>query len=144
MVDLTAGSGVVCILVDGVLHLTEKVVDVNQILLGAGVRHGKIILLSQGVLARGGTSMNNRWTSRLRHVLLRCGHWTIWDGEGAMKGHQGAANLSVRRGVNLATLGAAEEVIDHLKGAFAVIATGCGAIAQMLSSRGVQRRLVEV
>ena len=40
VVDLDVGSCVVGVLVDGVLHLTEKVVDVNEILLGAGVRHG--------------------------------------------------------------------------------------------------------
>ena len=62
-----------------------------------------------------------------------------------MQGQQGAPDLAVGRGVDLATLGAAEEVIDHVKGALAVkAATGGSAVAKMLGALVVQGRLVEV
>jgi hypothetical protein len=50
--NVNARSGVVGILIDGILHLAQDVVDVDQVLLGACVGHGQIVLLGKRVLAR--------------------------------------------------------------------------------------------
>lgn len=83
--------------------------------------------------------------SWLRHVLLRGRHVAVGNGEGPVKGHQGAANLSIGGRINLSALGVSKEVVDHVVGALAVIATGGGGVVtEMLSTGVVHRRLVEV
>lgn len=141
--DMNAGSSVAGVLVDGVLHLTKDVVDVDEILLRARVGHGEIVLLSQGV-AGSRASVHGGRGSWLRHVLLCGGHGAVGDGQVSVKRHQGAANLGIRGGVNLATLGAAKEVVDHVIGALSIIAAGGGAVAKVLGAGVVQGRLVEV
>jgi hypothetical protein len=141
--DMNAGSSVAGVLVDGVLHLAKDVVDVDEILLRARVGHGEIVLLSQGV-AGSRASVHGGRRSWLGHVLLCGGHGAIGDGQVSVKRHQGAANLGIRGGVNLATLGAAKEVVDHVIGALSIIAAGGGAVAKVLGAGVVQGRLVEV
>lgn len=46
VMNVSAGSGVVGILIDGILHLAQNVVNVDEILLGASVGHGQVVLLS--------------------------------------------------------------------------------------------------
>jgi hypothetical protein len=142
LVDVNTRSSVVSILVDGILHLTEDVIDVNQILLGARARHGQVLLLSQRVLTRGMTSVD-RSGSMLRHVLFSCSHGTVGDREVAMKRHQGTANLGVGRRVNLATLGTAKEVVNHVICALSVV-TAMSTVAKVLGTAIVDRGLVEV
>jgi hypothetical protein len=142
LVDVNARSSVVSILVDGILHLAENVIDVNEILLGTRARHGQVILLSQRVLARGMTSVD-RSGSVLRHVLLSGSHGAVGDGEVAMKRHQGTANLSVGRRVNLATLGTAKKVVNHVICALSVV-TAMSTVAKVLGTAIVDRGLVEV
>jgi hypothetical protein len=86
----------------------------------------------------------NRSRSRLRHVLLSSSHRAVGDGKVAVKGHQRAANLGIGRRVNLAALGAAEEVINHIVGALTIITASSGAIAKVLSTGIVDGWLVEV
>lgn len=142
-VDMNASSSVAGVLVDGVLHLTKDVVDVDEILLRARVGHREIVLLSQGV-ARSRASVHGGRRSWLRHVLLCGGYGAVGDGQVSVKRHQGAANLGIRGGVNLATLGAAKEVVDHIIGALSIIAAGRSAIAKVLGASVVQGRLVEI
>jgi hypothetical protein len=52
MMNVNAGSGVIGILIDGILQLAHDVVDVDEVLLGACVGHGQIVLLDKRVLAR--------------------------------------------------------------------------------------------
>lgn len=145
VVNVNASSSMVGILINSVLHLAQEVVNVDEILLSASIGHRQIVLLSQGVLAGGRASVDNGGTSGLRHVmLLRSGHGSVGDGQRAVERHQRAADLSIRRGIDLTALGTAEEVIDHVESALAVITTRSGAVAQMLSSGVVQGRLVEV
>jgi hypothetical protein len=141
VVDLHAGGGVTGILVDGVLHLAEEIVDLDEILLCAGIgRHWQIVLLGERVLGGGRTSVSHG--SVLRHVLgLRSGghgSGAAGDGHGAVKGQQRAADLAVGSGVDLAALCAAEEVIHHVEGALAVVATasssGMVVVAEMLGA----------
>lgn len=142
-VDVNASSSMAGILVDGVLHLTKDVVDVDEILLRARVGHGEIILLSQGV-AGSRASVHGGRRSWLRHVLFCGGHGAVGDGQVSVKRHQGAANLGIRGGVNLATLGAAKEVVDHVISALSIITAGGGAVAKVLGAGVVHGRLVEI
>lgn len=53
VVNVDTSSSVTSIFINSVLHLSKKIVDLDQILLGSGVgRNGKIVLLSQRVLGR--------------------------------------------------------------------------------------------
>lgn len=143
VMNVDTSSSVVSILVDGVLHLAKNGVDVNEILLSSRAGHGQVVLLSQGVLARSRTSVD-RCGSRLRHVLLGSSHRTVGNGEVAMEGHQGTTNLGIRRWIDLSTLGAAEEVVNHVVGALSVITAGSSAVSKVLGTGIVDRRLVEV
>jgi hypothetical protein len=143
VMNVDTSSSVVSILVDGVLHLAKNGVDVNEILLSSRAGHGQVVLLSQGVLARSRTSVD-RCGSRLRHVLLGSSHRTVGNGEVAMEGHQGTTNLGIRRRIDLSTLGAAEEVVNHVVGALSVITAGSSAVSKVLGTGIVDRRLVEV
>lgn len=142
LVDMNTRSSVVSILIDGILHLTENVIDVNEILLGARARHGQVVLLSQRVLAGGMTSVD-RSGSMLRHVLLSGSHGTVGNGEVAVERHQGTANLGVGRGVDLATLGTAKKVVDHVICALSVVAA-MSSVAKVLGTAIVDRGLIEV
>lgn len=143
VMNVDTSSSVVSILVDGVLHLAKNGVDVNEILLSSRAGHGQVVLLSQGVLARSRTSVD-RCGSRLRHVLLGSSHRTVGNGEVAMEGHQGTTNLGIRRRIDLSTLGAAEEVVNHVVGALSIITAGSSAVSKVLGTGIVDRRLVEV
>lgn len=80
VVDLDTGSGVVGVLVDGVLHLAEEIVDLDEVLLGPGVGgHGQVVLLGQGVLGRRRAGVGNR--GGLGHVVLGGRHGAARDGE---------------------------------------------------------------
>lgn len=85
--------------------------------------------------------MHDRGSGGLRHVLFGGGHGAVRN-DGAMQRHQRAANLCIRRRVDLTSFDIAKEIIHHVKGALAIIGTG-GAVAEMFGS-GVQRRLVEI
>lgn len=141
---MDTSSGMVGILVDCVLHLAEDVIDVDEVLLGASAGHRQVILLGQGVLARRWAGVNRSW-GMLGHVLLSSSHRAVGDGQVAVKGHQRAANLGIGRRVNLAALGVAKEVINHIVGALTIITTAGGSgIAKVLGTGVVDGRLVEV
>lgn len=52
LVNVNASSSMVGVLIDGVLHFAQDVIDVDEVFLGARAGHGEVILLSEGVLAR--------------------------------------------------------------------------------------------
>jgi hypothetical protein len=145
IVNLDAGGGVARVVVDGVLHLTEHGVDLDEILLRACVGQRQIVLLGERVvMARSRRSVHYAWARMLRHVLgFSAAHGTIGNREGTVKGEQRSANLGVGGRVNLPALGAAEKVINHVEGALTVVATS-GTVSQMLGTRSVHGRLVEV
>jgi hypothetical protein len=143
-VYVNTGSSVAGVVVDGVLHLAQEVVDMDEILLGACVGHGQVVLLSHGVVAGCGSVKNGSRASRLGHILSGWPHGTVGNRQGAVERQQRATNIGIRRRIDLAALGMSEEVINHLVGAFAIIATGSSVVSEVLRSRGVQGRLVEV
>lgn len=144
-VNLDAGCGVIGILVDGVLHLTEEIVELDKILLSSGTGNRQVVLLSERILGRCRAAVNHGRARRLRQVLLR-GHGAIRNGDRSMKRHQGATNLSIGGWVDVATLSTAEEVVNHVIGALAIVATtrSSSTVSNVLSTRCVHGRLVEV
>jgi hypothetical protein len=50
IVDLNTCGGVVGVVVDGVLHLSEHGVDLDEILLRTGVGQGQVVLLGKRVV----------------------------------------------------------------------------------------------
>lgn len=69
VVNLNSSGGVVGILIDGVLHLTEEVVNLDEILMCPRVRgHGQVILLRQWVLGGSRSAMSKG--NRLGHIML--------------------------------------------------------------------------
>jgi hypothetical protein len=145
-VDLNTSSGMLRIVVYSVLHLTEYIVELDKVLLCPGV--GEIILLSKRVGYRGGTSVSSHAGPCvcLGHVRFCAGHGAIRDREGTVKRQQRAANLTVGRRVDLATLHTAEEVVHHVVGALTVPITisSSSTVAQMLRALVVDGSLVEV
>lgn len=148
VVNLDTGGGVASVLIDGVLHLAQQVVNLDEVLLRSGVGHGQIVLLGKRVVRDGGDARAHaaRYVGRLRHVLLGSGHGAVGNREGAMEGEKRAANVIVRRGVDVATLGAAKKVVDHVVGSLAVIASagGSGVVANVLGAGSVHGRRVEI
>lgn len=146
-VDLNASSDMLRIVIYSVLHLTEYSVELDKILLCPGI--GEIILLSKRVGYRRGASVSSHARSRmcLGHVRLCARHGVVRDREGTVKRQQRAADLAVGRGVDLATLRTAEEVVHHVVGALTVpitIVSSSSTISQMLRALVVDGSLVEV
>lgn len=146
--NVNTSSSMAGVLIDGILHLTKHVVNLNQVLLGSGIGHGQVVLLSQRVLgnsrtAAAATTSTAHAVSWLRHVLFS-GHWAVGHGQRSVKRQQRAANVGVRVGINVSALGASEEVVNHVVSALTVIASRSSVVTNVLSARGVQRRLIEV
>ena len=91
--NVNSGSSMAGVLIDGILHLTKHVVDLNEVLLGSGIGHGQVVLLSQRVLghsrdaaaAAAATTTTHgvswlRLMLRLRHVLVS-GHCAVGHGQ---------------------------------------------------------------
>lgn len=89
--NVNSGSSMAGVLIDGILHLTKHVVDLNEVLLGSGIGHGQVVLLSQRVLghsrdaaaAAAATTHGVSWLRlmlRLRHVLVS-GHCAVGHGQ---------------------------------------------------------------
>ena len=147
VVDLDAGGGMARVLVDGVLHLAQEVVKLNEVLLGPGAGHRQIVLLRERVLRRGRAAVKHGrrglMVLRLRHVLLRGSHGASAHGQRAVQRHEGASDLGIGAWVDLAALGVSEEVIDQVIRALAVVASG-SAVGDILGAGGVHGGLVEV
>jgi hypothetical protein len=147
IVNMYAGSSMLGILVDGILHLAEEIVNMDKILMGAGARHRQVVLLSQRVVSNGRNTGTHaaRDVRRLGHVMIGSSHGTLGDGQGAVERKKRATYVGVGRGINVAALGAAKEVVNHVVGTLAVItASGGSVVANVLRAGGVQRRLVKV
>ena len=90
------GGGVVGVVVDGVLHLAQEVVELDEVLLRPGVGHVRqIVLLHQRVRRRRRTRVHRcrgwGW-SVLGHVLLRAGRRTVGDSQRVVERQQRAAD----------------------------------------------------
>jgi hypothetical protein len=116
-----SGSHVLITLVDGVLHLLQELVDVDQVVLGADVGHRRQVVRrsrrTAGAVATAATA--HRDTSR--HGLV------LWDGSvqnGKLKRletQQALAHGGVRVGVELAALEITKELVQGVVSALAVV-----------------------
>lgn len=76
-------------------------------------------------------------------IGLRGSQGSVGHGQRAVEREQGAANLGIRSRIDLAALGAAEEVVDNIESALALISSG---VANVLFTAGssVDMLLVKV
>lgn len=126
-------------LVDGRLHLLQDVVDLMEVVLGAEVRHRRqVVMLRQGSGSVSYTSSDGEARRVARDEL--CSQWAVQRG---MNGHQGAADLAVRRRINLAALDTAKEVVELIVAALAGVECG-GLVTHLISARVHGRWLVVV
>lgn len=120
------------VLIHGVLHLLEHLVDLGQVLLGAKVGHGwQIVVL--GERSGMGTTTHGEGVGSLGHVL---GRYTAASLEAkTMDGHQRAAYLLVGAGVNLTALEVSEELVQVIQLALLPgVGIGRGMVAHEISA----------
>lgn len=145
VMDVDTGGGMAGVLVDGILHLAEEVVELYKILLRSGIRHRQVILLSKRVLRRRRAAVDHGgcW---LRHVLFGGSHGAVRNREGTVERHERSSNLGIRGWVDLATFSVAEEVVDHVVGSLAIITTTSSGstVTNVLSTGRVHGRLIEI
>lgn len=107
---------VVIILVDGVLHLFQELVDVDQIILGPGITHGRQLVLN-GLRAAVTTTAasaaaNGYWS---RHGLVFRDGTTTQDGElQVLQTQQPLTDRGIAVGVKLASLQVAEKLVESI------------------------------
>ena len=107
---------VVIILVDGVLHLFQELVDVDQIILGTGITHGRQLVLN-GLRAAVTTTAsaaaaNGYWG---RHGLVLRDGTTAQDGElQVLQTQQPLTDRGITVGVKLASLQVAEKFVESI------------------------------
>lgn len=145
-VDVNSLGGLVRVFVDSALHLLQDLIDLDQIVLGAGVGHGRqVVLLGQRARTRRSTTdvlvVLYVLRGRSRHVV-GARHGTGVEAEGTVEGEKGSAYLLVGSRVDLAALGVCKEVVDHVESALPVVVAAM--VADVLSSGRVQGLLVEV
>lgn len=85
VVYVNTSSGVVSVVVNGVLHLAQEVIDVDEILLSASVGHGQVVLLRERVVTGLGSVKNSSRASRLGHILCGRAHGTVGNRQGAVE-----------------------------------------------------------
>ena len=103
--------GNLVVLIDSLLHLLQDLVHLLKVVLGAQVRHRrKIVVLGQGSGTAVGHASHAESVRWLGHVL---GSQTArLQTQRGVEGHERAANLLVRSGIDLATLDTAEEFVQ--------------------------------
>ena len=110
---------VVIILVDGVLHLFQELVDVDQIILGPGITHGRQLVLNglraavtTTASAAAAAAANGYWG---RHGLVLRDGTTAQDGElQVLQTQQPLTDRGIAVGVKLASLQVAEKLVESI------------------------------
>lgn len=133
-------------LVYGRLHLLQNLVNLLEVVFGAEVRHGRqVVMLRQGSrsVSYAGSEAEARWVGGdellCRH---RPAHGRV---QGSMDGHQGPADLAVRRGIDLTTLDDTKEVVELTERTLGAAIEGYGRlVAHLVAARVHGRRLVVV
>jgi hypothetical protein len=119
-----AGSGNVLVaLVDGVLHLLQELINVDQIVLGADVRHWRKMVRGRMTTARAvATTTGDRNSSRHRLIL---GNRAIqnWKLKG-LETEQALADSRIGVGIELASLQVTEELVQSIVPTLAVVRLG--------------------
>jgi hypothetical protein len=119
-------------LVDGVLHLLEELVDVEQVVLGSDVGHrGKVVSRRLGATRAVTTTAADG--DRCRDLLVfRNG--AIEDGElESLQAEETLANGGIGVRIELATLKVAEELIERVVAALAIV----GMVSVLALAQGV-------
>lgn len=113
-------SSGVGVLIDGALHLLEDVVNLDEVILGANVAHGRqrVMLLVRSMSARS-VDCND---SRGREVLS--GQRARVERKRAMQRHQSLADLRIRRRIEVTALGIPEKFVQGIKCALAGVVLG--------------------
>jgi hypothetical protein len=127
-----SGSHVLITLVDGVLHLFEELIDVDQIVLGANVRHGRKVV-SRGLGATRAVTAAAADRDRGGHLLVLRDR-TIQNGElESLQAEEALADRGVGVGVELAALEVAKEFVQRVISTLAVV----GMVAILTLAQGV-------
>jgi hypothetical protein len=137
-------SDMVITLVDGLLHLLEDLIDVDQIILRADIAHGREMVRGSG-MTTGAVTTRCNW-NRSGHHLVLGQRTTGQDGKRqVLKSQQPLADGGVRVGIKLAALQIAEELVQGIVSTLFVLIRGMtrlGALAQSVidvSIRGAGR-----
>ena len=150
--DVDSVRGLVGVLVHCRLHLLENLVKLDEVLLCAGIRHRrKIVVLRQRPRTRGcgtaaATTANRplHAGSRSRHVVTRRRQRSVRHGEHPVERQERLVDLGIRVGLYLASLGASEEVVDHLHLALAVVEATGGVVAEIVVAGTAHGLLVKI
>ena len=123
LLDSSGGSSVRA-LIDGRLHLLQKLINVHQIILGSQVWHRwkSVLMLWHGASMTSMASMafNRNHCGSSRNVV---GESASGDGN-ALELHKTLTHLGIRTRVNLAALGITEEVIQDIETTLSVVIGG--------------------
>jgi hypothetical protein len=114
----TSGRSGVAVLIDSGLHLLEELINVHEISLGTNSGQWKSILvlrLVSTVVTAVTINRYQRWTS---WNVIRDAATVDWK---TLQCHQALANLSIRAGVNLTTLGITKELVQGVVSALASV-----------------------
>lgn len=133
----TSSRGRVGALVDGGLHLLQELVDIEEIGLGSQVGHGRerVLVLGHGRAACAVATDRHHGRAG-RHVVM---HSPALDRDTLEEG-EAVSDLSVGCGVDLTTLGIAEEVVQSIVTLAVVVATAMAKVGSMVY--GVVHRAV--
>lgn len=135
----TSGSCGVGVLVHCALHLLENLIDLDQVILGADIGHGReSVMLLVGSVTAMTVDRDNR---RCREVL--CWERSRVNGECTVQRHQSLADLRIRGRIKLAALGLTEEIVQGVISALAVVKLGSSSmVAHMIAPTATKRLVV--
>jgi hypothetical protein len=129
-------------LVDGVLHLLQELINVDQIVLGADVGHGRKMVCGSMTTARAvATTTTGNWNGS-RHGLV-LGNRAIQDRK--LKGletEQALTDSRIGVGIELASLEVTEEFVQSIVPTLAVVRLGAVmALAQRIVDIAIRMRV---
>ena len=136
------GRHVVIAFVDGVLHLLQELIDVEEVALGPHIAHGRQLVLHRlrATVAPTTTGAHGHWS---RHRLVFRDGTTAEDGQlQVLQVQQTLTDRRVGVGVELASLQVAKEVVEGIVAAFLRLVsdiTGVVALVQGVVNIAIRR-----
>jgi hypothetical protein len=116
-----AGSGNILVtLVDGVLHLLQELINVDQIVLSADIGHRREMVCRSMTTARAVATTTGNWHSGRHGLILRNGAIQDWKLKG-LETEQALADGRIRVGVELASLQVTEELVKSIVPPLAIV-----------------------
>jgi alkylated DNA nucleotide flippase Atl1 len=117
-----SGSDIFITLVDGVLHLLQELVDVDQVVFGTNVRHGWEMVGRSRATARAITTATTTNSDVSWHGLIFRNGSVVQNGQlKCLETKQALAHGGVRVGVKLASLEITEEFIQGIISTLAIV-----------------------